>query len=339
MQAPGEKLVERLWETVEKTIGGIFRPWQIRREGRAEIDVRREELLVLAQAEKDAEEIRAGRRVLGPGGLVIPAAVGQHYSDRTPGSSSLPDARQLPQAALNGIVADRLRAEVNVARALVHAESELSEETQEPPDRVPDPDWLNRWRASAAEVSTEQLQHLWGQVLAGEIKSPGAFSLRTIEFLRNLSQDEAKRIALLSRFVVNGNVIYAGSDAMAAEGITLAFLLDMQDLGLVAGVGSRLQTTWNSMVEGDAYKSVFASNRKALIVTHSEPRVTLHLSPVIFLTAVGREVLRLGTFDPHLDYLREIGTQFRQQSFQVALADYKMISGTEGTYSNAEELS
>lgn len=61
MQAPGEALAAKLWETVaEKGIGGLFKPWQMRREGRAAADVRRDEILMLAQAEVDAEKIKQG---------------------------------------------------------------------------------------------------------------------------------------------------------------------------------------------------------------------------------------------------------------------------------------
>ena len=47
-------------------------------------------------------------------------------------------------------------------------------------------------------MSSEELQTLWGRVLAGEIKSPGTFSLRTLEFLKNTSHEEALKIAKLA---------------------------------------------------------------------------------------------------------------------------------------------
>ena len=73
MDFPGEKLVARLWETVaDKAVGSLFRPWQIRREGKAHSEVRREEMLVLAQAERDATEIRSGKaRLLSDGTIAI----------------------------------------------------------------------------------------------------------------------------------------------------------------------------------------------------------------------------------------------------------------------------
>lgn len=342
MEAPGEKLVARLWETVmEKGVGALFRPWQIRREGRASIDVRREELLALAQAEKDADEIRAGLKILGRDGTLLlpaPTVVDQPQRGHRSGQTTLPVLRALPQVAVNGMVAEFLREEVNVAKALLHAESELHKDSQEPPDRTIDSDWLYRWRGSAAEVSSEELQHLWGQVLAGEIKSPGSFSLRTVEFLRNLSQEEAKKISLLSRFVMN-DTIYSASGHLAAEGINFGFLLDMQELGLVSGVGGTgLETRWAS---GDTqtFQQVFLSNGKVLHVTHEEASRTIILSPVVKVTVIGREVLRLGTVEPHLPYLREIGQSFVRQGFRVTVGDYRLISETRVQYSGVEPLS
>src|SRR5687767_9253628 len=66
---PGEALLLRMWETItEKGIGALLRPGQIRREGRARNDVRAEEMLTLAQAERHVEEIRLGKRRLGSDG-------------------------------------------------------------------------------------------------------------------------------------------------------------------------------------------------------------------------------------------------------------------------------
>ena len=64
MAAPGEKLLIRLCDTIENGIGGLLSPWQIRRTGRARLDVHRDEFLALAQAERDVDDIRSGRKRL-----------------------------------------------------------------------------------------------------------------------------------------------------------------------------------------------------------------------------------------------------------------------------------
>ena len=67
MNAPGEQLLIKLWETIaDKGIGSLLKPWQKRREGKAEIELKRQELLVLAQTESDANLIRQGHSRLIP---------------------------------------------------------------------------------------------------------------------------------------------------------------------------------------------------------------------------------------------------------------------------------
>ena len=59
MELPGELLI-KLWETLaERGIGSLLLPWNLKREGRARNELRREELLMLAQAESDVADIRA----------------------------------------------------------------------------------------------------------------------------------------------------------------------------------------------------------------------------------------------------------------------------------------
>ena len=72
MEFPGEKLVIKLWETIaDKGIGSLLKPWQIRREGRAFLDVRRDEMLALAQVEVDTASIRGGHQLLKATGELI----------------------------------------------------------------------------------------------------------------------------------------------------------------------------------------------------------------------------------------------------------------------------
>ena len=53
-----EKLLIKMWDSLDNSIGSLLKPWQIKREGRALLEVRREEILILAQTQKDAESIQ-----------------------------------------------------------------------------------------------------------------------------------------------------------------------------------------------------------------------------------------------------------------------------------------
>ncbi|MCY4287944.1 MAG: DUF2806 domain-containing protein [Aestuariivita sp.] len=76
---------------------------------------------------------------------------------------------------------------------MLAASGVLQDDPEEPPEKHVDDDWLIRWRMAAGQVSLEELQDLWGQVLAGEIKSPGTFLLRTWEFLKQMSTARVNR--------------------------------------------------------------------------------------------------------------------------------------------------
>lgn len=69
-------------------------------------------------------------------------------------------------------------------------------------DEPVDQDWIIRFFNSAGDISNEQMQWIWGKLLAGEIKHPGAFSLRTLNILKTLTQNEAIIFKEIAPFVL-----------------------------------------------------------------------------------------------------------------------------------------
>lgn len=344
MEFPGEKLLLRLWETIaEKGIGSLLTPWQARREGRARLDIRREEILMLAQAGRDAEDIRSGRKRLDLDGrlLAFPAPATLPCLDR--GEDSREERVVLEaatQIASRNLVADAVRREANLGKAVLAAEAEVETDPQEPPLRKIDDDWLFRWRDCASAVSSEELQNLWGLLLAGEMKSPGSFSLRTLEFLKNVAHNEAMDIAKLSRFVVEAHeeFIFRGDQALLdGEGIAFGFLLRMQELGIVAGVEAVGLTVTMKSAESGRFTRGLVSHGRIIVATSDDAAKELKL-PVYHLTSVGRQIVRLGTFDPHEGYLQTVGQAIQRQGFKVQIARYQRLTETEGRYFDAQDL-
>jgi len=340
---PGEKLVIKLWETLaEKGIGSLLTPWQTIREGRARNEVRRQELLMLAQAEKDAAEVRAGRKQLrSDGTLMLSASIEPNSNAATAGlehriepTLGLPEA--LRTAATTSAV-NKARTEINSAKAVLYAEEQLATDPQTPPDREVDEDWLFAWRDYAGRVSAEDLQRLWGSVLAGEVKSPGKYSIRTLEFLKTLSKPEAEVISKLARYAIDGRIARAQKQFLDEKGLSFGLLLRMQEMGIVSGVEAvGLNTQYKTVVEGKFARPLL-SNGKALIVEHDDPTKILQLE-VYLLTEVGTQILGLGSFEPDLDYLRLVGKQIAGQGFTVQLCDWLQVSENQGQYFNAERI-
>lgn len=337
MTWPGEGLLIKLWETLaEKGVGGLLRPWQIKREGKAQIEVRRLELVALADAEREADEIRAGRLDVSHSryALALPPPIQSGERQRIEPTL---EPRPAIEVSIAAAIGDGLRREVNVAKAITHAEEELKNDPQAPPERTIDPDWLFRWRDSAGSVSSEELQSLWGRLLAGEVKSPGSFSLRTLELLRNLSAQEAGRIAILAKFVIGDIIVRDHKDIFDAEQLTFRLLLDMQDLGVISGVESLgLTRTFNS-VDQSTFITPLCSNGRVLLVKDSDPKKELKIS-VYSLTAVGKQLLRLGKFPPHEGYLRAVGEHVKTKGFTVTLGDYVQVTEEQIQISNEVSL-
>lgn len=332
-----------MWETLtEKGVGALLTPWQTMREGRATNEVRRQELLMLAQAERDAADVRAGRKQLRHDGTLL-LTVTPHLTSE----SALQNTDQrieptfgLPEAiwrANTTEAVDRARSEINATKAVLYAEEQLKTDSQAPPDREIDDDWLFTWRDYAGKVVAEDLQRLWGSVLAGEVKSPGRYSMRTLEFLKTLSKSEAEVISRLARYAIDGKIARGQNDYLDEQGLNFGLMLRMQEMGIISGVEAvGLNTTYKSVTQGKFVRALL-SNGKALIVENEDSSKTLQLE-VYLLTEVGTQILGLGSFEPDLEYLRLVGKQIASQGFTVQLSDWRQISETEGQYFNAVRI-
>lgn len=99
----------------------------------------------------------------------------------------------------------RANVETIAAEAADHMPEDVS-------DHPVDEDWIARFFSHAQDVSGEEMQRLWGKILAGEVQTPGRFSVRTLDVLRNLSRTEAAAFAQIAPFMEEpDNCIIFGS--------------------------------------------------------------------------------------------------------------------------------
>ncbi len=182
MNWPGEALLKKMWGSlVDNGIGGLLKPAQIEREGIATANAKAYEHIALAQAEVYAQQIRSGTlRLADPNYKFGRTKENLSLTESTTRVENNPDALEL---AATSATADALRKEINVAKAIAHATEELKNDTSSVSEKNMDTDWLHRWRENAGTVSAEELQSLWGKILAGEVKAPGTYSLRVLDFV------------------------------------------------------------------------------------------------------------------------------------------------------------
>jgi len=316
---PGEALLIKLWDTLaDKGIGSLLRPGHERRLGTAKNDVKRDEILIIAQAEKQAEDIKAGRATYIDGKLkhLPPPDSSETESDKSPN----PTAMDYIGRAQDIQISETLRKEANVARAIMIAEDALAEDDTPPTDDNIDDDWLFSWQEGAASVSAEELQQLWGKILAGELKEPGTFSFRTLMFMKGLSQKEASLISKIAQFTISNWIASPFIGVMKPKGIDFRDLIHLQEIGILSGVtSSKTAMTFPSSID-DKYFSHIRAHDKVLFLHHDDPSKIADID-ACYVTLVGQEVFKLGNFGIDVEYLTLVAKYFIGVGFDVEMAD------------------
>jgi hypothetical protein len=97
-------------------------------------------------------------------------------------------------------------------------------------------DWFVRFYEAGGGISNEEMQDIWAKILAGEINNPNTYSLRTIEVLKNLNQQEAKLFKeICPKCIVFDGTVVLPNDAEYLEKrhISVASIIRLSECGLI----------------------------------------------------------------------------------------------------------
>ncbi|QEW33236.1 DUF2806 domain-containing protein [Erwinia billingiae] len=324
---PYEKLAIKLWETiVDKAVCGVFRPGQIKREGLASATVARNQIIMLAQADVDAEKIRSGLLISKvEGGEVVLKNNLSHYEP-------ILDLPSMYAAVKDDLVLKHIQTEINLAKTVLKAEKVLLKDNSEPSDENVELDWVNRWRDYACNISSDEVQELWARLLAGEVKSPGKYSFRTMEFLKNITKQEAKEIEGVMPFIFKEGFIYRGYLESLHDGVlsrtihkwlSWDVLYRMQELGVLMGITDETATITLHSIPGE--KFFLRSADKAIIYEMPEGRVCKET--YISVTKLGVELLDISGVKSNDEYIDCVAKQIKKSGGDVQISDYRELPG------------
>lgn len=164
-------------------------------------------------------------------------------------------------------------------------------------------DWLMRFFDAVGNISNEELQKLWGKVLAGEVKNPGNFSLRTLDIVRNMTQKEAKLFNDFCRYILisgdcyciysNGFSELDNTNKLSKEIITKrgykysTHIIPLIECGLLS-IDNSLATDFQS----ERVLSVYNQNLVSFIMANPDDDVTMSID-AYFLTTCGIELFNV----------------------------------------------
>ncbi|MBL0238096.1 MAG: DUF2806 domain-containing protein [Saprospiraceae bacterium] len=195
--------IDKLIDVVSSISGRLSKPYFDRKD----IDTKAYEIKKIAEAH--AEEMKTISKAIKENFLLTG---GIEYAENGIAISS---PKELPETTssfelINPTLEVRTQSRVNYKEAkkqlnLENITSIAAEELKNEEEVVNEPmdeNWKTRFFNIAEDVSNEEMQAIWGKILAGEITKPKSYSLRTLDLLKNLSKEEAECFIKFGQFAI-----------------------------------------------------------------------------------------------------------------------------------------
>jgi len=199
-------------------------------------------------------------------------------------------------------LAESIRQEVNLENVLNITENELQQMINISDEPV-DEDWLTRFFHIVEDVSSEDMQFVWGKILAGEIEQPGSFSYRTLETVKNLCKSEAEAFQKIAPLVLkdgSSRFLVTDSDILEKYNINFSVLSSLGECGLLNTDGFTYQ---NYEIGENTRRFLFTDKYMLMFCGDKTHKVELN---VYHLTKAGRELLNIIECEPNSDYLFDV---------------------------------
>ena len=125
-----------------------------------------------------------------------------------------------------------------------------------------DEEWLSRFFDSAKHVSNEDLQLIWGHILANELSDPGSVPKRLISILPLIEKKHAEAFMTVCQNSLSEKsliipVVDISTDYWKQRNLTLDLLLDLQSLGLISYSDLGDYSYINKLSDDDTIENLF----------------------------------------------------------------------------------
>lgn len=244
--------------------------------------------------------------------------IGFHFSYNN-GKITFSDSKpeEIIACAKNRILAEAVRKQTNSERVLMLAADEV-QQSESVSDEPLDEDWLTRFFDIVGDVSSEDMQLVWSKILAGEIKQPGKFSLRTIDTVRNILKSEAEMFQKVVPLVMKSGLgletryfIFSNADILEKYGVSYEMLLNLRECGL-------LSTSDSSSIGGEISNQeehfVACNDKKVIIIWGiNDMKVKLFYGAYI-LTKAGSELYSILEHKCNDEYVTDFAKQLYEEN-------------------------
>jgi len=288
------KPFEKLIEVISNGIGTLYKPRAIRKEAESKAY----EIGIIEQAKSKA--LAEGKELEAETYLRIQERILFKEVERQKSIDNVVE-----------IAAEQLKNEKNIS--------------EEPVDK----DWSKRFFNIVQDVSDEEMQALWGRILAGETKQPKSYSKRTLELLKNLSKQEAEIFTKFAELRIESginNVIYNQDNGKFLQdefGITFNDRLLLTELGLISSENN-LEFSFPPTL----------TNKNTTVVNYGQKGIVLYRNEntpkqgiqVLVLTKSGVELSKLIEQPFNVKYIEKICTSLIHENVKIEYGDLLHIN-------------
>lgn len=289
----------KLIEVVSSAVGAAYKPKAIRDEADAQAYARK----ALARAEKEAEIEGKSLQVA-------------YNIDRV--QQALKDHPELAERARQRLLAREVEGQLNVESIADFAAAALPDAVSSTPVNS---DWRRKFFQEAEGICEQDMQLLWGKVLAGEVSSPGSYSTRTLDTLRQLSRTEAELFRVLCGIAMTGGWVAVPDSNLNSSlkpfGITYGDILTLRDAGLLLdGDGIHKDFSQSERLPDGTVRPVVLTNN-GVFIEFSGPGVVALQIPALVFTRAGQELQKLNGQNETAPYLSYLATGLRRRGLVV----------------------
>lgn len=292
-------VLEKFWDTVSKGIGEWYAPIGIRRRA----DAKAYEISAIGDALRKNADVPA---VYDNGEIVLDT---QNFGE-------------LMKRAHQRMTYQELVKQNNIESVIGMACQNIGND-EKVTDEPVDEDWILRFFNSVQDVSSAEMQRIWAGILAGEIRRPSSFSLRTLETLHNISKDEAELFQRIHKYIIkNGKRRYIPNEDVLLQnaGINYSDIVRLEESGLI-NADSNL-----AIQHEEVHHASLAHNSKYVVFATAKNKFYLKVR-VFLLTRVGCEIESLFDTDTEREFLVLFAQEMRKKypSIDIKMHPIKSI--------------
>lgn len=294
------KPLEKLIDVISKGIGTIYKPRAMRKEA----DAKAYEIEIIERAKSKA--VAEGK--------IIEVETLDKIQER--------------------IIHKETKRQLNIDNVAQIAAEQLSQEdfvSEEPVEE----DWTTRFFNIVEDISDEEMQRLWGKILAGEVKQPKSYSLRTLELLKNLSRLEADVFNKISNFVIsshNSPFLFQGEN----DEILNKYNVNFNDRLLLVEMGLLQSDTSISrgLQQNSQDTTTYFEAGKYIIKALKKANTPENRIEIFRFTKIGEELLKLVNPIINEDYIKDFST--RLEKFGIEIEYAFILNKTGGNISHTQ---